>query len=184
MIRRIKTFCEKHQFVELYNDRSNLNRFEVGYIVTCTEDEVLVHSVSPYGDDDGFYWECADDFFSIRYDTDYLNNLTQVMEKKTELAPSPFPKGFLQDASLRKILLDYAMENNRMVRVVANNYDLDAIGEIVDYDDATLNLRRYFSDGRSGENIIVLLEDLQVVSVLGRDEQKTELAKAHRVAEK
>ena len=101
-------------------------------------------------------------------------------QKKTALSTSPFPKGCQQDMSLMRKLLDYAMENNRMVRIMAKYYDLDAMGVIVDYDETTLDLRRYFIDGTSTENIIVLLEDLKVVSVEGQHEWKTELARDSR----
>lgn len=181
MINRIKKICEARDLVEIYIDKANMGRFEVGYIEACNDEDVLVHSVSAFGCDDGFYWERADDIFSLRYDTDYLKNLKMVMEqKKTVLSQSPFPKGYQQDTSLMHKLLDYAMENNRMVRIVAKYYDLDAMGVIVDYDETTLDLRRYFVDGSSGENIIVLLEDLQVISVQGQLELKTELAKTSR----
>ncbi|MCQ2276620.1 MAG: hypothetical protein MJZ87_06735 [Bacteroidales bacterium] len=181
MINRIKKICEARDLVEIYTDKANMEQFEVGYIEACNDDEVLVHSISPYGADDGFYWESADDIFSLRYDTDYLKNLKMVMEqKKTALSTSPFPKGCQQDMSLMRKLLDYAMENNRMVRIMAKYYDLDAMGVIVDYDETTLDLQRYFIDGTSTENIIVLLEDLKVVSVEGQHEWKTELARDSR----
>lgn len=181
MIKRIENLCEARELVEIYTNKSNIDQFEVGYIESCNDEDVLVHSVSAFGCDDGFYWERADDIFSLRYDTDYLKNLKMVMEqKKTALSTSPFPKGYQQDTSLMHKLLDYAMENNRMVRIVAKYYDLDAMGVIVDYDETTLDLRRYFVDGSSGENIIVLLEDLQVISVQGQDELKTELARDSR----
>lgn len=179
MFNRIKTFCKNHELVEIYTNKSNIDQFEVGYIEACTDNEVLVHSITEFGQDDGFYWEYSDNIFSLRYDTDYLKNLKMVMEKNmTVLNPLPFPKGYQQDTSLLHQLLNYAMEHDRMVRIIANYYDLDVMGKLVDYDETTLDLRRYFVDGNSGENIIVLIEDLQVVSVQGLSELKTELAHA------
>ena len=46
MEKLISDLCKNHKLCEIYTNKDDLEHFQVGYFISYTEDEVVIHSIS------------------------------------------------------------------------------------------------------------------------------------------
>ena len=63
---------DRRVLYEIYTDRDDDERFNVGYIVYNDDTYLLLKSIEPYGNFDGYDLILAEDVYRIAYGTDYL----------------------------------------------------------------------------------------------------------------
>ena len=51
----IKELCNTNELVETYTNPNDCDKFGVGYITACTDDEFLIHTFQENDLDDGYY---------------------------------------------------------------------------------------------------------------------------------
>ncbi len=71
---------KEKQICSLYRLSCDPNQFSVGYILKVGEDSILMQSITPYGEDDGYIYRLIDDIASIEIDTEYIKDIRVLSE--------------------------------------------------------------------------------------------------------
>ena len=81
----IKQLCNTNELVETYTNPTDCDKFGVGYITACTDNEFLIHTFQEYDLDDGYYVKRNDSMIRIQRNTTVLNNIQQFIKPKAEV---------------------------------------------------------------------------------------------------
>lgn len=179
MEKLISDLCKNHKLCEIYTNKDELEHFQVGYFISYTEEEVIIHSISEYGRDDGFYWERIEDIFSISYDSEYTKTMELLMKANGTLTDYPLQKGNCEELNLMKTLLDYCQKHHKMISFFTY-YGMSRSGYLKNYNASTIEIERYCTDGTIDGNIVVLTNDIKIISFDSLDEMKIEYLVAQR----
>ena len=67
----LKNICKKMNFVSIYSNFDDTEKFIYGKVLCVNEDEVLIYMLSPNGDYDGILVQQTADIFRVEYGGDY-----------------------------------------------------------------------------------------------------------------
>ena len=111
MIDVIKKYFNENAVVSIYNNFDDTSVFEVGYINTYNDSEILLSSINERGEYAGYILFHIDDIFRIEANGEYeekIKNLYSLKNQKHE-------KFELVNAEIVYSVLDFAKENNLLV---------------------------------------------------------------------
>ena len=156
----IKRLCNINELIELYSNFNDCDKFAVGYIDACTDNECLIHSFQENDLDDGYYVMHNDSVFEIRRRTKYLKNMLLFIKPNTE--KYKLPKGYWLELDLFNVVLNLCKEE-RLMAMIRLDFGEECYGYINDFDDSILEIETVDSDGIPDGIEYLRIEDVRVI---------------------
>lgn len=79
---------KKQLLLSIYDNRNDIDKFYVGYIVNLYDDSILIYSYNENGEGDGYLLIRLVDIYKIEKESDYLNSLNILVEQNTSTTRS------------------------------------------------------------------------------------------------
>ena len=172
----IKQLCNTNELVELYTNPDDYDKFGVGYIIACTDNEYLVHTFDEKDLDDGYYVMHNDDTYIIQHHTLYLKNMLQFIKPKP--AKYDLPKGYWPELDLYQVGLNLCHQELLIADVRLDN-DFECFGWVKSFNNEVLEIDRVDVDGMPDGTTWLRMEDIKMVGFGGIEERRrTKLASA------
>lgn len=120
----LKRYINRDELVEIYEDSSDEDKFEVGFVVNVTEDTYTLDTVDTVGRYNGVYIGDLNDIIRIAAGTQYLAGMELLVQHQIRSADNLGWKGPRESAhrfptfSSTFDLANYAKENRMLVQMV------------------------------------------------------------------
>jgi hypothetical protein len=120
----LKRYINRDELVEIYEDSSDEDKFEVGFVVNVTEDTYTLDTVDTVGRYNGVYIGDLNDIIRIAAGTQYLAGMELLVQHQIRSADNLGWKGPKESArrfptfSSTFDLANYAKENRMLVQMV------------------------------------------------------------------
>ena len=168
----IKELFNTNELVETYTNPNDCDKFGVGYITACTDDEFLIHTFQENDLDDGYYVKRNDSMIRIQRNTIYLNNKLQLIKPKAEM--DNLPKGYWPDLDLFDVVLNLCQKKH-LVTQVGVEYDFVSVGFVKNISDDVVELENINCDGKPDGITYLRWENINYVGFGGVDEERRAL---------
>lgn len=165
----IKQLCNTNELVELYTNRDDYEKFGVGYIIACTDNEYLVHTFDEKDLDNGFYVMHNDNTYIIQLHTIYLKNMLQFIKPKPD--KYDLPKGYWPELDLYHVVLNLCQQE-MLIAVVRLENGFECYGWVKNYNDEVLEIDKVDYDGMSDGTVYLSMEDIKMVGFGGLEEKR------------
>lgn len=167
MYQVLKKIKEAGKMVSFFNDTENDDRFGVGFILALNQEELLIESISPNGEYDGYMWLGMQTIFQCNFDGEYekkIMDLHHVCERQ-ELD--------LPDKEIRKYFLDDSMSKKRVVEIVYLSKIIS--GYVLGYNNEVIVIREINQYGKDVEMVCIKMEwidELHMDTITCRETEK------------
>ena len=160
---------DKTILYEVYLDRDDDQKFNVGYIQYLDKDCILIKAIDPNGHFDGYDLFATEDVYQISYNTEYLKRLN-ILSQVTSQSDYDFGEISFENFA------EFARKNNRVVGVAlyGTEHELQGFVKNIDSNHGLLTISQLNSSGKPDGESIVLFEDIERISFDGIDYQKLE----------
>ena len=165
----IEQLCNTNELVEIYTNRDDFDKFGVGYVVACTENDYLVHTFDDKDLDDGYYVMHRDSIFVIQRNTKYLKNMLQIIKPKPDKFKLPKGSGLELDLFGEVLLL---CQKKRLIVVVRLECDMECYGWVTDFNDNVIEIELVDGDGMFDGTAYLRMEDVQLIGFGGQEENR------------
>ena len=165
----IKQLCNTGELVELYTNRDDYEKFGVGYITACTDNEYLVHSFDDNNLDDGYYVMHNDATYIIQQNTLYLKNMLQFIKPKPD--KYDLPKGYWPELDLYHVVLNLCQQERLTADVRLDN-GFECFGWVKSFNDEVIEIDRVDSYGMLDGTSCLRMEDIKLVGFGGLEEKR------------
>ena len=165
----IKQLCNKNELVELYTNRDDYDRFGVGYIIACTDNEYLVHTFDEKDLDNGYYVMHNDSIYIIHHHTIYLKNMLRFIKPKPD--KYDLPKGYWPELDLYHVVLNLCQQEMQIAVVRLEN-GFECFGWVKSFNNEVLEIDRVDGDGTPDGTTCLLMEDIKMVGFGGLEEKR------------
>ena len=165
MIQTLQALQQKQEVVSLYSNPDDTRKFAVGYLLTVTEEELLMAHIAPDGGYDGYSVCKTDAVYALSWGDAYSRRMKELYERQAAVDRSWVIPGEAMESLLR-----YALEHRRAVtgELLYSGWD-DFCGLITAFDGNTVHLHQLDEDGLDDGEWLMRRED---ISWLGCDDGK------------
>lgn len=161
---------KKQLLLSIYDNRNDIDKLYVGYIVNLYDDSILIYSYNENGEGDGYLLIRLVDIYKIEKESDYLNSLNILVEQNTSTTRSQ--KNKFKDG-VEEGLMEVASicHEQRILVTIKLIYEDFLMGYIAEKDDEYLLIEKYSKNGsRDGYNLI-WFRDIQNIHFEGKEEK-------------
>ncbi len=173
MIRELQTLQQKQEAVSLYSNPDDTRKFAVGYLLTVTEEELLMAHIAPDGGYDGYSVCKTDAVYALSWGDAYSRRMKELYERQAAVDRSWVIPGEAMESLLR-----YALEHRRVVTVElsADGHEMFR-GLVTAFDGDTVHLHQLDGEGRDDGTCITRRESVFRISC--DDESERALMQLH-----
>ena len=165
----IKQLCNTGELVELYTNRDDYDKFGVGYITTCTDNEYLVHNFDEKDLDDGYYVMHNDATYIIQHHTLYLKNMLHFIKPKPD--KYNLPRGYWPELDLYHTVLNLCQQE-LLIAVVRLDNGFECFGWVKSFNNEVLEIDRVDGDGMPDGTTYLRMEDIKMIGFGGLEEKR------------
>ncbi len=160
MINILKKLCKDGNLIAIYTNRSYYDKFSVGYILAVTEENILIQSLSPRGEFDGYSVIKTDSVYRLETDEMYLDKIRRLLALKGY--NNEFP-AIDTNGDILINIINYAIGNKQIVTICIDEDASDIIGYIVDFTGDKVKVLQVSEYGQNnGETIFPLQEIIKI----------------------
>lgn len=173
---------KKETLLSIYDNKNDIDKFYVGYVVEIFDDSILLYSYDENGEEDGYLSIRLVDIFKIEKASIYLTNLNYLVEQK----------------SLTNIKQIWEVKNNReegiaeivsvchqqkILVTIKLIYEDFIVGYIVEEDDDFLLIEKCSKNGMQDGYNLIWFRDIQNIHFEGKEEKNLiKLLKTNRLS--
>ena len=160
----------KQTLLSIYDNRDDIDKFYVGYIVEIFDDSILLYSYDENGEEDGCLLIRLVDIFKIEKESAYLNGLN-ILVKQNASTDRGLNNKFKNDEKEGIAEVVSVCHEKKILVTVKLIYEDFIAGYIVGKDDEYLLIEKYSKNGaRDGYNLI-WCRDIQNIHFDGKEEK-------------
>ena len=177
----LKQLSSEKALVAIYTNRSDYDKFAVGFILAVADERIIIHSISPGGDLDGYTMMNLKKVYRVETEGLYLKKIRKLCELKgfaKQIYDHNISGDILENA------IKYAMTNNQLVTISLDRDANSIIGYIVDYDNNIVKLLQVSAYGENDgycmlstqeiEEMIINDSDCRDIDLLYKDRYNSE----------
>ena len=165
----IRQLCNNGELVELYTNRDDYDKFGVGYIIACTDNEYLVHNFDEKDLDDGYYVMHNDATYIIQHHTPYLKNMLQFIKPKPD--KYDLPRGYWPELDLYYVVLNLCQQE-LLIAVVRLDNGFECFGWVKSFNNEVLEVDRVDGYGMPDGTTCLRMEDIKMIGFGGLEEKR------------
>lgn len=161
---------KKQTLLSIYDNKDDIDKFYVGYIVEIFDDSILLYSYDENGEEDGYLLIRLVDIFKIEKESAYLNGLNILVKQKDSTNREQNNK-FRNDGKEGIAEVISVCHEKRILVTIKLIYEDFIAGYIVEKDDEYLLIEKYSKNrARDGYNLI-WFRDIQNIHFDGKEEK-------------
>lgn len=166
MEQKLKEAALTREMAELYQDKSDMSSFMMGFVCAVAKDTVLVAYVYFNGITGGFYALHAKDIYSIMTNTQYIKRLRRLyaLRKQSHEEVPQVAEDQIEN------LLRFARETGKIVSIALRGDGDDIRGLVTSVDARCVEIFQYDRDAKYDGDVIVYREDILHVHCDGMKE--------------
>ena len=164
---------EKKLLISIYDNRSDNDKFSVGYAIARFNDSVLLHSVDKYGQYSGYELKPIEDIFKIGCVTEYNNNLGITYSESQFLLHNEMMKTISEKESGISAIIEFCFQNKVLLNVYFSYGDI-ILGFIKEIDNDYFLIDSYFTDGGYEGAYLVQKSNISQIDFDSKNEKKIE----------
>ncbi len=167
----LKNICKKMNFVSIYSNFDDTEKFIYGKVLCVNEDEVLIYMLSPNGDYDGILVQQTADIFRVEYGGDYERKM-KALSSDYDLPNFDCP---VDESDIGFSILKNAFDTKEIVSIeLLNSGIYDLIGVVEEIDENNCKIKQYNDYGCEDGYSIVNLCDITKICCGSEDELRIE----------
>lgn len=161
--------CQQRLMASLYTEQDDPDAFNAGYIEAVTPRHVLLWSVTPWGQHDGWLLRRTEDVLQVYMGDDYEIRLQMLAEMEGEAFSPLLTPPLQKDEDLMRRVFEMCKESDELVSVMTAEDTFT--GTVVHLDDlrVTLDLVDFF--GEPDTRTQFTLREIQLVGVRTSEER-------------
>ena len=173
MIQTLQALQQKQEVVSLYSNPDDTRKFAVGYLLTVTEEELLMAHIAPDGGYDGYSVCKTDAVYALSWGDAYSHRMKELYERQAAVDRSWVIPGKAMESLLR-----YALEHRRVVTVeLSADGDEMFRGLVTAFDGDTVHLHQLDEEGCDDGTCAIRRESVLRISC--DDESERALMQLH-----
>ena len=173
MIQTLQALQQKQEVVSLYSNPDDTRKFAVGYLLTVTEEELLMAHIAPDGGYDGYSVCKTDAVYALSWGDAYSRRMKELYERQAAIDRSWVIPGKAMESLLR-----YALEHRRVVTAeLSADGDETFRGLVTAFDGDTVHLHQLDEEGRDDGTCAIRRESVFRISC--DDESERALMQLH-----
>ena len=163
---KIKELAENGRLCEIYFGGKCTGDFELGKIIACGEECVLILSVNRYAVSDGIRMIYADDICRISENSKYIKKYEFLTEKYgMDTGCTEYRKYFGENGCGMTDLFEFARSKDKAVSLsLCGSDEYDITGFVVSYDDTTVTVREIGEYGDDEGTSFLNINDIDYCS--------------------
>jgi hypothetical protein len=160
MNKELMSIKEEKKIVSIYYDRQDTSKYTVGYIVSLSEDDIILNLIGQDGLNDGYMFLKIVDIFQIDTSGLYEAKIAKLVElNKTKLENVNF--------GIDNLLMEffkYAMDNRLIITFqLCDSGETDITGFILEIADNVVKIKKVDNYGNDDGESVILLEDITLL---------------------
>lgn len=167
MYQILKKIKEAGKITSIFNDIEDDDRFGVGFIVSLNQEEMLIKSISPNGEYDGYMWLRVETIFQCNFDGEYEKKIMALYDSCDRQGLD------ISDQDIRKNLLNYSISEKRVLEIVYLSKIIS--GYVVEYSDEVIAIREVNQYGKEVEMVYIkmeLVDEIHMDTITCREMEK------------
>ena len=167
MYQILKKIKEAGKITSIFNDIEDDDRFGVGFIVSLNQEEMLIKSISPNGEYDGYMWLRVETIFQCNFDGEYEKKIMALYDSCDRQGLD------ISDQDIRKNLLNYSISEKRVLEIVYLSKIIS--GYVVEYSDEVIAIREVNQYGKEVEIVYIkmeLVDEIHMDTITCREMEK------------
>lgn len=178
MKKLIRQLTRDKKICSIYRFDTAPERFTVGYILKSDEDSILIQSLSPYGENDGFIYRLIEDIATIEVDTDYLEDI-KILSENNKVAVKDLN---ISNNNIFSDLINYVMTNKLICTFeLSHNIDRCICGIINEIDESLLRVEIINEHGQESGYAYVDIDEISSIIVQSQDERKLQILYSKKI---
>ncbi len=161
---------KKNSLLSIYDNKNEIDKFYVGYVVDLFDDSILLYSFDENGEKDGYLLIRLVDIFKIEKESIYLNNLSFLI-KQNELINKKQSKRFKKESKDGIISISSMCQKNKILLTIKLIYEDYLTGYIVGEDNEYFLIETYSNDGLQNGYNLIEYRDIQNLHFAGKEEE-------------
>jgi len=157
---KLKEFIKSEEFVLVYTELDDDDKFEFGKIIACDGAFFALKSFAPKGAPDGFTVKRIDDIYEIQLKTIYTHKMS-VLIKENGQAEETY---VLDNRDLIQSALSYALEHECIVDVYIEDSEYCRRGFVESVKGDCLTMKQVDTYGNDDGISIIKVSDLEYIS--------------------
>lgn len=167
----LRKLYKTKNFVSIYSNLEETEKFIYGKILCVNEDEILIYMLSPNGNYDGMLVQQTPNIFRIEYGGEYESKM-KLLSSNYDLPDFDFPA---DESNIGLSMLRNVLNNKKMVSIeLLSSGIYDIVGIVEKIDETTCKIKQYndygFEDGYS----IINLDDITKICCDSEEELRIE----------
>lgn len=164
----IQKLIDLKEIALIYTDQEDTLKFSAGCINECSENEIIMHYIDPYGYDDGIAVVCIEDIFKIEYGSKYCRKLQILNNIRKGEIDSVEPGA----ENLFLSVLEYAMKTKKILDIeILSSKEEDAVGYVNSIEKGIVTIALITSYGEKDGCMSIKLDDITHVVCNSCDEK-------------
>ncbi len=166
---QLRIACQQHMMASLYTEPDDPDAFHAGYVEAVTQRHVLIWSVTPWGQFDGWCLRRTEDILQVFMGDDFEVRLQMLVEMADlQYAPllDPPPE---QDEDLLRRMLSLAQQRQEMISIMTPEDTYT--GTILQLDDLRVSMEVLDFFGARDEEKQFPLREMQIVTLDTQEER-------------
>jgi len=164
---------EKKLLISIYDNRSDTDKFSVGYVITHFNDSVLLHSVDKYSQYSGYELRPIEDIFKIGQTTEYNNNLDITYSESPFLLHNEMIQTISEKESGISAIIEFCFQNKVLLKTYFS-YGDQISGFIKEINDDYFLIDSYYIDGSYEGTYLVQKSNISLIDFDSENEKKLE----------
>lgn len=138
---QLRVARQQHMIASLYVEPDDPDAFHAGYVEAVTARHVLLWSVTPWGQKDGWMLRRTEDVLQVFMGDDYEVRLQMLLEMHEETYAPLLPEAPAEDADLMAVVLGHIQQSGEVLSIMTKE---DTYTGIITYlDDLRLSMDVY-----------------------------------------
>ncbi len=159
----LRGYAGKNELVEIYDDSEDLDKFEVGFVLSVSEDTYFVKKIDTKGRYNGHYMGRMEDIVRLATGTQYLTAIRLLNERDRATAPAELQVPPLETFTE---LLKFASKNRLLISVWV---DVNFLGFIREFTNEHLELIEVNKSGLEDGIQYLDLDEISTLEIGGPD---------------
>lgn len=166
----LKIICEQEEFVSLYTNKMDTTKFMWGKILSVNENQVMIQSISPNGEQDGIQTKLLDSVIRIEIYSQYAEKMKKLLRDSTEYNNPVLHK---TNENLFEVNLNFALKYNKIVSIeLLNSGYNDIIGYVTDVNNGICKISQVDEYGNNDGISYIDIANITQISTDSIDEQR------------
>jgi hypothetical protein len=161
---------KKKLLLSVYDNRSEVDNFYVGYVIEVFEDSILLYSLNEDGDNDGYILIRLADIFKIEKGSTYLKNLAFITNPLISDSVQQ-QRSFKEEGKEGIVDITSVCKKNKILVTIKLIYTDYIIGFITEEDEERYLIETYSKNGICQGYSLIEYKDIQNVHFEGKEEK-------------